>query len=206
MTERSYRLLFWCLALTGLLVDQASKYGIFAWLHGPGEREWVIFQVQDRQGEKQGFRLVARHDVEDGRLVPHVNRGALFGWKGFLPPAAANVAFSVISLLAAGAIIFWSTLKVTARDAWLCSSLGLILGGTIGNFYDRVVFGGVRDFLHWNYLFDWPVFNLADCCLVCGACLLFLQAFLGQPLLGSSPQAAGRNQAVPVTSEATSMN
>ena len=65
---------------------------------------------------------------------------------------------------------------------WVCIALGLILGGTLGNFYDRVVFNGVRDFLHWNYLFDWPVFNLADSCLVCGACLLLLQAFGKQPV------------------------
>ena len=53
--------------------------------------------------------------------------------------------------------------------------------GTLGNFYDRVVFNGVRDFLHWNYRFDWPVFNIADCCLVCGAALLLVQAFLSSP-------------------------
>jgi lipoprotein signal peptidase len=188
MSERSYRILFWCLAAAGLILDQSSKYAIFAWLHGPGEREFVLFQNQ----EQRGFRLVTRHEVEgDDRLVPHVNQGALFGWKGFLSPPAANLAFAVISLLAAGAIVFWSTLKMTARDPWLCGSLGLILGGTLGNFYDRVVFGGVRDFLHWNYLFDWPVFNFADCCLVCGAVLLFLQAFLGQPLLSTSERKQG---------------
>ena len=86
-------------------------------------------------------------------------------------------------LLAVGAlgvllsIIFWSTQKSTARDRWLCLSLGLILAGTLGNFYDRILFNGVRDFLHWNYHFDWPVFNIADCCLVVGACLLLVQAF-----------------------------
>ena len=69
-----------------------------------------------------------------------------------------------------------------AGDLWVCIALGLILGGTLGNLYDRVVFNGVRDFLHWNYLFDWPVFNLADSCLVCGACLLLLQAFGKQPV------------------------
>ena len=44
--------------------------------------------------------------------------------------------------------------------------------------YDRVVFQGVRDFLYWYYKIDWPVFNIADCCLVCGAGLLLAQAFL----------------------------
>jgi lipoprotein signal peptidase len=83
----------------------------------------------------------------------------------------------VVSLLAAVAILVWSTQKATAQDRWLCAALGLILAGTLGNFYDRLMFNGVRDFLHWNYLFDWPVFNVADCCLVSGAFLLLVQAF-----------------------------
>lgn len=201
MSERSYRILFWFLAVIGLVQDQFSKYDIFAWLHGPGEREYVLFQNQ----EQQGFRLVTRHDVDaEGQLVPHVNQGALFGWKGFLSPPMANLAFAVISLLAAAAIVFWSTLKMTSRDPWLCGALGLILGGTLGNFYDRVTFGGVRDFLHWNLWFDWPVFNIADCCLVCGAGLLFIQAFLGQPLLAPTPESTNCQPAVPVSSEVTS--
>ena len=47
-------------------------------------------------------------------------------------------------------------------------ALGLILGGTLGNLYDRVVYDGVRDFIDWHYHdLEWPVFNIADCCLVC---------------------------------------
>jgi lipoprotein signal peptidase len=42
-----------------------------------------------------------------------------------------------------------------------------------------VVFGGVRDFLYF-YLIDWPVFNVADSCLVVGALLLLAQAVLGK--------------------------
>jgi lipoprotein signal peptidase len=55
--------------------------------------------------------------------------------------------------------------------------LGLILAGTLGNLYDRILFNGVRDFFHWDYLYNWPVFNVADCCLVVGAGLLLVQAF-----------------------------
>jgi lipoprotein signal peptidase len=172
MSERTYRLLLWILALTGLSLDQASKYGVFAWLAEVPGHEYVVFRT-----DKGGFQLVAQFD-QDG--VPHVNQGALFG---FLRDhkELANGGFAVISFLAAAAIIYWSTHKHTARDCWLCGALGLILAGTLGNFYDRVVFNGVRDFLHWNYRFDWPVFNIADCCLVCGACLLLLQAFATQP-------------------------
>jgi lipoprotein signal peptidase len=173
----------WILAVTGLALDQSSKYGVFAWLGEKSEHEYVVFRT-----DKGGFQLVAQFErdelggdrLDGGSRVPHVNQGALFG---FLRDhkTLANSGFAVISLLAAAAIVYWSTHRSTARDRWLCAALGLILAGTLGNFYDRVVFNGVRDFLHWNYLFDWPVFNIADCCLVCGAGLLLLQAFAAQP-------------------------
>jgi lipoprotein signal peptidase len=111
-----------------------------------------------------------------GNPIPYVNQGALFGFLGN-HQSLANGLFAVISCAAAMAIIFWSTQKGSMSDLALTIALGFILGGTLGNFYDRLVFNGVRDFLHWNYLFDWPVFNLADCWLVGGACLLMLLAF-----------------------------
>src|SRR5262249_53217084 len=111
-----------------------------------------------------------------GHELPKVNKGALWGLG-----AGMNTFFAAISLAAAVAIIVWSCRPRAAREGFLCVSLGLILAGTLGNFYDRIVFGGVRDFLHWNYWFDFPVFNFADCCLVVGAGLLLLQAFYGQP-------------------------
>jgi signal peptidase II len=177
MAERSYRLLLWCLALSGLLVDQASKYSVFTWLSEVPGNTYSLFSTAD----EHGFHLVAQFDpLPDGRVVPHVNQGALWG---FLRDHKhlANAGFAVISLLAAVAIVLWSLQKSTARDRWLCAALGLILAGTLGNLYDRLLFGGVRDFLHWNYQFDWPVFNVADCCLVVGASLLLLQAFTSQP-------------------------
>jgi lipoprotein signal peptidase len=194
MPDRSYRVLLWSLALVGLLADQASKYGVFAWLHGVETHTYALFQTEPARqtfaivqpdpdpmmrAQQRGFFL--RVDFEPGtdaagRPIPHVNHGALFGFLRDYK-SAANGTFAVISLLAAAAIILWSCQQVTARDRWLCMALGLILGGTLGNFYDRLVFNGVRDFLHWNYLFDWPVFNIADCCLVIGAGLLLLQAF-----------------------------
>lgn len=177
MAERSYRVMLWVLALAGLTLDQSSKYAVFAWLGEKPLHEQVMFRT-----DKGGFQLVAQFEREEAGSprVPHVNQGALFG---FLRDhkTLANSGFAVISLLAAAAIIYWSTHQNTAQDRWLCAALGLILAGTLGNFYDRVVFNGVRDFLHWNYLFDWPVFNIADCCLVCGAGLLLLQAFAAQP-------------------------
>ena len=75
----------------------------------------------------------------------------------------------------------------------LFNGTNLILAGTVGNLFDRVVFGGVRDFLYF-YLIEWPVFNVADCCLVIGAGMLLVQAIFGKkadpaPAVGTNPAA-----------------
>jgi lipoprotein signal peptidase len=123
-----------------------------------------------------------------GDHMPRVNHGALFGiGNRDANGNDGNLFFSVVSLLAALAIIVWITRTNASRERFLCISLGLILAGTLGNLYDRVVFDGVRDFLHWHYWIDWPVFNLADCCLVCGAGMLLAQALFLQPKASDQP-------------------
>jgi lipoprotein signal peptidase len=193
MPERTYRWLLWSLALLGFSLDQASKYAVFSWLGDVEGHSHVLFHSETNGG----FQLVAQFEPQpDGTVVPHVNHGALFG---FLRDhkALANNGFAAISLLAAGAIAVWSRQRATARDPRLCVALGLILGGTLGNLYDRVFFNGVRDFLHWNYLFDWPVFNVADCCLVIGAGLLLLQAFATQQVTDQGGQTATVQESAP---------
>jgi len=169
MSDRSFRGLFFALALAGLLLDQTSKYLIFAWLDNTPYP--VVADM---------FNLEARHETNDPASRPLVNQGALFGFlrnHGTL----ANGLFAAVSIAAAVAIVFWATLRSTSRDWSLSASLGLILAGTLGNLYDRIVFGGVRDFLHFYYRsFDWPVFNVADVCLVLGAILLLTQALFSR--------------------------
>lgn len=187
--KRSYVWLFWLLACIGLIADQASKYAIFATLYrGPG--------LNDIQPLIPGaFRLTADYSADavpdtwlkplrevSGGHMPRVNHGALFGIGNRDEHGNdGNLFFSTVSMLAALAIVLWITRTGAGQDRFLCISLGLILAGTLGNFYDRMVFDGVRDFLHWYYLVDWPVFNLADCCLVCGAGMLLVQALFLQP-------------------------
>jgi lipoprotein signal peptidase len=108
--------------------------------------------------------------------MPRVNHGALFGMGGE-HKGLANRIFAAISLIASVGIVIFVLLKGRVTDGWMLAALGLILGGTLGNFYDRVVFNGVRDFLYF-YKIKWPVFNIADCCLVCGAIMLVVHALL----------------------------
>ena len=202
--ERSFRGLLWGLALFGALLDQSTKYGVFKWLHdSPAETRVLNVQGDVQQGEHVvvpgAFKLLAQFDLgkEQGTGVsatlrtlflnasPKVNQGALFGLGGDYA-SLANAIFAGVSIVAALAIVYWSTRRTTARDWALCAALGLILAGTVGNLYDRIVFNGVRDFLYFH-LIEWPVFNVADCCLVCGAFLLLAQAFLGRSTRTETP-------------------
>ncbi len=124
-------------------------------------------------------------------IMPRVNHGALFGLGGD-HEHRANSVFAGVSLVAAVAILAWGLRKANATDRWLCISLGLILGGTLGNLFDRVVFGGVRDFLYF-YIIEWPVFNIADCGLVVGATMLLVQALFAKKTV---PQPAANEPAM----------
>jgi lipoprotein signal peptidase len=195
MVERSFRGLLWTLVLVGVTLDQASKYGVFAWLYndGRGGRYSVVPGVFEllaefTEGEPAPDDALRRLQTLSGDKLPRVNPGALFGLR-VGASGASNTIFAIVSILAAIAITYWSLRPSTARDRFLCAALGLILGGTLGNLYDRLVFHGVRDFLHF-YWFEFPVFNIADSCLVCGAFLLLVQAFLSHPAAACRDQAA----------------
>ncbi|HVK16762.1 MAG TPA: signal peptidase II [Fimbriiglobus sp.] len=201
MAPRSYRWLTVILAVVGLATDQATKYGVFRWLYTDGAYHG------HREVVEGWFRLTAEFDPSvppcdcafnslqtwSAPVMPRVNHGALFGI-GSGHKGTANQMFAAVSILAAVGIIVWVTRRATATDGWLCAALGLILGGTVGNLYDRLVFNGVRDFLHF-YKIDWPVFNVADCCLVVGAGMLLVHAFLtpSQP----KPEAPATEQPAP---------
>jgi signal peptidase II len=192
---RTYRCLLITIALVGLGIDQASKYGVFRWLYNnpsPDGKD-VAPNSFSRQVVPGWFELIAQFDPDaplcdcgfsalqtaSAPVMPRVNHGALFGMGGS-KKGTANGFFAIISAVAATAILVWGLKRSTAREKWLMVALGLILAGTVGNLYDRLVFNGVRDFLHFYYV-EWPVFNFADCCLVVGASLLLVQAIFGTP-------------------------
>lgn len=207
MTKRSYRWLLVALAVVGLTSDLVTKYRVFRWLHNEGRpaqdgrfESWITAPRWNGGGEQflyggrydvlpGWFGLIAEYTPDDpcdcalsglqtwsAPKMPRVNQGALFGMaSGY--GSQANTVYAGISVLAALGIIVWTCLRGSRVDGWISAALGLVLGGTIGNLYDRIVFNGVRDFLYF-YKIDWPVFNVADCCLVCGAIMLVLHAFL----------------------------
>jgi signal peptidase II len=147
------RAAFFLLAGGGAVLDLITKWVAFAKVGGPGNQLRIWPGILS--------------------LTTSYNKGALWGLGRQIP--FANVAFAGLSVLAGAAILYWLFWRGAAKDRLLCIALGLIMAGTIGNCYDRIVGGQVRDFIYFE-LINWPIFNLADSMLVCGAGVLMLQA------------------------------
>ena len=76
-------------------------------------------------------------------------------------------------------ILLWVWLART-RTRLAALSLGLIIGGAIGNAVDRLAYGAVADFVHFHAGgFSWYVFNLADAAIVVGVAGLLYDSFFG---------------------------
>ena len=111
-------------------------------------------------------------------LVLVFNKGAAFS---FLATAGGwqTVFFAAIAVIASVVISF---LILRNRNKKLfCASLALILGGALGNLYDRLVYGKVVDFLDFHAAgWHWPAFNVADSAITVGAGILIVESFLHQ--------------------------
>ena len=105
------------------------------------------------------------------------NTGAAFsflsdagGWQRWL--------FLIISLAVSIVLIVW-LYRLKASQFFLSTSLALILGGALGNLYDRIFLGYVIDFIDFYYgIYHWPVFNIADASITLGAVFLIFESFL----------------------------
>ena len=86
---------------------------------------------------------------------------------------------TILIALSSAISLFFMVWLLKARNYWLASGLGLIIGGAIGNLIDRARFGAVVDFLHFYYeSYSWPAFNLADTFITIGVMLIFIESFL----------------------------
>ena len=84
--------------------------------------------------------------------------------------------FAGIALVVSGGILFWlKTLPANAR--FLACALVQVLGGALGNLYDRMMLGYVVDFIHVHYgTWHFPAFNIADCGISVGAAMLIFDS------------------------------
>lgn len=175
MTRRvaaSRFLLFLGLALGGSALDLASKSIVFREVGEPGSPPVSVV------GEVLELRT-------------SYNKGALWGF-GRSVPHSSQI-FASLSVAAGAAIMGWLFIGGAASSLPLTVALGLIMAGAIGNCYDRILHGHVRDFVHFHVDsvgFNWAIFNVADVMLVCGACTLVLFALRPEPAAEEAPPPA----------------
>jgi signal peptidase II len=135
-------------------------------------------------------RLVAAHiamyshiQVIPGffRITHTENTGAAFSLFADSPShwkTAMLISFSVVAMIVVSVLLWKQSRALTMTGI----ALSLILGGAVGNLWDRVASGRVVDFLlFYVKTYQWPVFNLADSAIVVGASLLVLEIIFVQP-------------------------
>jgi signal peptidase II len=146
------------LSLAVIVADRATKFAI--------ERYTNLF-----------FRRPIVSDVVV--LVHNQNPGIAFGVfsdssSPWLTP------FLVVSSIAVMILLVWMLVKGRAGGTLAHGGLALILGGAAGNAIDRMIHGGVTDFLEVRLgTFRWPAFNTADSAITIGAVLVLFELFFG---------------------------
>ena len=109
-------------------------------------------------------------------LVHFKNEGAAFsflsdagGWQRYF--------LSIVAVIASVFIIFM--IKKHRDDVFMALGLSLILGGALGNLYDRISLGYVTDFLYFHFNnFYWPAFNVADTSISIGAIIIIYESII----------------------------
>jgi len=167
MTKNSARTIYLLIALIVVVLDRWSKHVV-----------------------AQRIALYSHIQIIPGffRLTHTENTGAAFSLFADSPAPwkpALLIGFSVIALLVVS-VLLWKN-----NHAHFATGIGLslIMGGAVGNLWDRVARGRVVDFLlFYVKRYQWPVFNLADSAIVVGAGLLVLEILFHKPGGQEEPQ------------------
>jgi signal peptidase II len=172
------------------LIEFAATMNLKGYLVGPFTRDGITAALITALLD-QALKLWLLYGFELGKLGRVVilpffdlvlvwNRGISYGW------LSQDTAFGQWILLGFKAVVIavlWAWLA-RAENRLTAFSLGLIVGGAVGNAIDRLAHGAVVDFalLHIttaSFAFNWYVFNLADVAIVAGVAGLLYETFLG---------------------------
>ncbi len=154
------------LAFLVLLLDQATK--------------WLVL---DRIGLHESIAVIPGFF----RLTHVQNRGAAFGLFSDSPAqwkVGLLILFSLVALLVVSRLLWKNSHRFSATGF----ALALILGGAVGNLWDRLQDGFVVDYLDF-YLgsYHWPAFNVADSAIVIGAFVLVAEILFSRSAAEGNP-------------------
>lgn len=158
-------------------MPESSRFGHLPWLLLS-----VLILVADRVSKdifEGTLSMYQRIEVIPGYFdwTLAYNTGAAFS---FLADAAGwqRWFFAAIAIVVSVVLVVWLK-RLKRHETLLAVALAMVLGGALGNLYDRVVLGHVVDFIlvHWQNRWFFPAFNLADTFITIGAILLALDMF-----------------------------
>ncbi len=142
-------------------------------------KTWVVHQFWPARG-CDPFDYTNLYNCR-AEILPFVdfamvwNRGISYG----LFASDGGFGRYLLITLSIAAVVGFSIWLLRSGSVWLSASLGLIIGGAVGNVIDRVLYGAVADFVSLHgFGFYWYVFNLADAAIVAGAIGLLYQMFM----------------------------
>ncbi len=145
------RLFYLFISLAALVLDRVSKW-----------------QVQRKIDLHDGITIIPGFF----RLIHLENPGAAFGFFSDTPTPlklGLLITLSIVALVPVSILLWRSSRALSSTSV----GLALILGGAIGNLWDRLLHHRVTDFLLFYYhQYEWPAFNFADSAIVVGATLL----------------------------------
>ncbi|MCX5683256.1 MAG: signal peptidase II [Planctomycetota bacterium] len=167
--------MLWLTVALGLALDLATKSFGWALLGGPPETGGHELDLIP-----DWLRLVASCN-------PGIVFGINFGDSLGLGPVGGRILTVCLTLLTS-ALIFYIFAASRPEQRWLHLACGLILAGALGNLYDRLFFGFVRDIIHFtahgtigSWTIQWPyVFNVADAYLVVGVIVIAIIFMFGR--------------------------
>jgi len=110
------------------------------------------------------------------------------GWSLLADASGWQRWFFIVVAIVAVIGISWRLVKIASSNYWESISLTLIMGGAIGNLYDRFVYGYVIDMLYfyWPGFAGFPVFNVADVAITLGVIVMLLEGYLNKKFTNKS--------------------
>lgn len=177
-STRSYRWLLWVVAVVVWVADQLTK----------------TLVIQNLAIGETWRPYAGRPWLELFALSHTKNSGAAFG---MLPDASL---FFILVAVVVSLGIVWYYPRLDPRRAWLFLSLGLMLGGALGNLTDRLRIGWVTDFIHIG---SFAIFNIADSSVFLGVTLLAFQMWRDDEAKRREDEAAKPPSAPPALRDAS---
>lgn len=173
----NWRLTGFSIAAMIVIVDQLTKWWVVTGFLRLSDAPFMAWLAQ--KAPQHDF---VRHEITSFLNIVMVwNPGVSFG---LLQTEHGYAAYglTIMALVIAFGFALWLWREA---DKWRAIAIGLIIGGALGNVWDRLRFGAVVDFVDLHVAgYHWPAFNVADSAICIGVIVLLIDTFLHAPKSG----------------------